>query len=537
MRSFDYIVVGSGCTGAMAAQTLAEAGLQVAILDGGLENKNYADAIPDQDYLTLRRTDPNQYKYLIGNNAEGLGWGKVGKAEQITPPRQHIIQLVDKYLPLDSDTFSPYESLAYGGLGTGWGLGCWEYSKAEAEAVGLEYNQLEAAYNLVADRIGISATRDDAVAYTIGSLQNFQPSAELDRNHRLIYKKYLAHKNTLARKGFVMGRAPLALLTQDKNSRSKYSYKDMDFYSDNNHSAWRPWMTVDQLKKLSNFSYIGNQLVLQFQETAQGIIVDCLDLKTESRSQFQCKKLILAPGVLGSARIVLRSLSSGSTKLPLLCNPYSYVPCIQPRLLGQAAEEHKLGFAQLSFFLDEEQNNFGAAMASLYSYQSLMLFRIVRQVPLNFGDARKLLQYLISGLLIMGIHQPDKISPDKYLRLVDDTNSPTGDKLRVAYNLTEEERSAQRRHEKKYFKAMRSLGAFPIKRIDPGAGAAIHYAGCLPFSKQSEPFHVSPTGRLHGTKQVYVADGSGFKYLPAKGLTFSLMANAHLVAKAVLQDV
>jgi hypothetical protein len=42
---------------------------------------------------------------------------------------------------------------------------------------------------------------------------------------------------------------------------------------------------------------------------------------------------------------------------------------------------------------------------------------------------------------------------------------------------------------------------------------------------------------LHGTRNVYVADGSGFKYLPAKGITFSLMANAHVTAENVLRHV
>jgi hypothetical protein len=32
---------------------------------------------------------------------------------------------------------------------------------------------------------------------------------------------------------------------------------------------------------------------------------------------------------------------------------------------------------------------------------------------------------------------------------------------------------------------------------------------------------------------VFVADGSGFRYLPANGHTFTLMANAHVVAQAV----
>ena len=80
------------------------------------------------------------------------------------------------------------------------------------------------------------------------------------------------------------------------------------------------------------------------------------------------------------------------------------------------------------------------------------------------------------------------------------------------------------------------LGCYAIRRIHPGHGSSIHYAGCLPFNDEEKKFTVSSSGKLNGTKNIFIADGSGFKYLPAKGITFSLMANAHLVAKNVLKN-
>lgn len=83
---------------------------------------------------------------------------------------------------------------------------------------------------------------------------------------------------------------------------------------------------------------------------------------------------------------------------------------------------------------------------------------------------------------------------------------------------------------------MTKLGAFPVKMIDPGIGSSIHYAGVLPFEKEEKPFTLSPDGRLHGTRNIFVADGSGFCFLPGKGLTLSLMANAHSVAQNALKQ-
>jgi len=63
---------------------------------------------------------------------------------------------------------------------------------------------------------------------------------------------------------------------------------------------------------------------------------------------------------------------------------------LQPARFGKAAETQKMGFAQLTLFLDTQQHDADMAVASLYSYQSLMLFRIIRQLPLTFADAELL---------------------------------------------------------------------------------------------------------------------------------------------------
>lgn len=531
----EYIVVGSGCTGAQAAQTLVAAGKQVTMLDVGVQDKDYKQLVSNKDFLSARQTDDNQYRYLIGSNFEGIAWGKVGKGEQVTPPRKHMLRDVERLIPLVSDTFTPVESLGYGGLGIGWGIGSWQFSKPELEAAGLDDAAMQAAYKTVGKRIGISATRDDASEYTIRDFNDFDPSPEMDSNHQLLYKKYLTKKQALRKKGMVMGRAPLALITTNKAGRKKYAYRDMDFYSDNDKSAYRPWITVDELKKKANFTYIGNRLVTHFKEKKQHVEVYCQNTQTGATSAFLCKKLILAPGVLGSARIVLRSFPKKNVKLPLLCNPYSYVPCIQPALLGKSAEPRKVGFSQLSFFLDEKQQNFGASMASLYSYQSLMLFRMARQAPLDFSDTRRIMQYLSPAILIMGIHQPDTPSKDKYVQLVADKISPTGDALKATYIPSQQEQADRDRREKTFVRAMHHMGAHALKRIDPGIGSSIHYAGTLPYSGTNKPYTLAANGLLHETQHVYVADGSGFTYLPAKGLTFTLMANAHRTAQEAMR--
>lgn len=531
----DFIVVGSGCSGAIAAQKLVDGGVKVTMLDVGVKS-NTNLKVPDKDFVTLRKTDPRQYRYFIGANADGVNWGKVGTGAQITPPRRYIMNLVDRYTPLQSSTFAAFESLSYGGMGSGWSLQSWEYTKDDLKATGMDYSKMKRAYNELALKIGVSASDNDATRATIDNLNNYQPAPKMDRNNSHMYKKYLKHKKSLNKRGVVVGQTPLALLTKDVDGRKKYGYKGTGFYADNEKSAWRPWITVDQLKKKPNFDYVDGFLVLRFAEKKDSIEVHCLQIDTDKSVIFRCRKLIIAGGVLGSARIILRSSEkhTRNDKLPLLSNPYTYIPCLQPSMIGKAVEPKKLDFAQLSLFLNKDSLGERASMASLHSYQSLLLFRIIPQVPFNLVDARILMRYLSPGIITMGVYHPDSESNSKYVQLISDPKSPTGDKLKVEYSLSIEEENEFIDREKSFKQAIRKLGAYPLARINPGYGSGIHYAGTLPFSDEEKPYTLGRNGRLHGTKHVYVADSSGFTYLPAQGLTFSIMANALVVAEEAL---
>ena len=64
----EYVVIGSGCTGAMAAQTLVEKGVKVTMLDVGNHDEKYANIIPQKPFTEIRKTDKEQYKYWLGEN-------------------------------------------------------------------------------------------------------------------------------------------------------------------------------------------------------------------------------------------------------------------------------------------------------------------------------------------------------------------------------------------------------------------------------------------------------------------------------------
>ena len=534
--TYDYIVVGSGATGAIVANSLVEAGVNVAVLDVGTEDETYKELIPNKDFISIRKEDKKQHTYFLGKEYEGIPWQTTKVGSQLTPPRNFLTQLSEKFAPFESDSFMPMESMAKGGLGGGWGLGCYEFSKPELDAIGLKESEMLKAYEAVASHIGISGDKDDAAPYTVRDLQNVLPFSELEQNLNGIFSSYTKQKSKLNKKGVYVGRTPLALLTKDKGNRSAVQYKDMDFWSDKDKSGYRSWMTIETLNSNTNFSYHKNCLVLKFKEHENGVDVYVKRTDTNEEQIFTCKKLILSPGVLGTARIVIRSFNYKKEQLPVICNPYCYIPCVQWRMLGKEIQQHKTGFGQLMLFLDEDKSNYDVGLAALYSYRSLLLFKLIKETPLNYADARIIMQYLQSSFTIAGVHHPEKKSAQKFIRMKQNVNTFTGDILTGQYILSEQELKTNEKREQKIKSVLKTLGCRPLKTVYTPHGGSIHYAGTLPFDENAEAFSVRSSGKLAGTKNVFVADGSGFNYLPAKGLTFTLMANAYNVAKNVLKN-
>lgn len=238
-------------------------------------------------------------------------------------------------------------------------------------------------------------------------------------------------------------------------------------------------------------------------------------------------RLVLCAGAMGSARIVLRSNEAWNKALPLVANPYTYYPCLNfARMLSYYNKAVFHSLTQVMLLYNPRPGKLQPVQGQIYSYRSLMTFKLMKESPLAMRESRALMQALGWYFVVLGVHHPDMPGKGKRLWLERGDGEPV---LRVAYRRSPEEEKNRRKMERGLARLMPRLGCLPLKRIDPGSGASIHYAGTLPMGTASRRFTTTPSGRLRGTRGVYVADGSVLPSLPAKGLTFTLMANADRV--------
>lgn len=531
----DIIVAGSGLTGAQVCQTLLEGGANILLLDAGIgQEDKFKGMYPDKDFVDIRKNSDDQRRLFLGDDFEGIPWGEMKTGAQLTPPRKYMVRGIDKWLKMLSDSFFPFESLAYGGLGNGWGAGCYVFSEAEFTKMGYQRSEFMDAYQAVASRIGVTQGTDGAIPYTSCELSDLLPPIDIEDSMNGILKKYKGKKQSLNKAGFYLGKPSLAITTKEVGDRKAFAYKDMEFWHDQDKSVYRPWITIDKLEEKPGFRKVFGKVILSFKEEEGIVHIGTKDITTGEVQVFKTKKLVMCTGVLSTARIVMRSFPTAE-RLPILCNPYMYVPMLNWRRLGSVPPARKSGMGQLVMFYDTLKDNSDVSMAAFFTYRSLMLFRLVKEAPLNFSDARALMQYLISGMVIAGMHHSEAFGENKYLELVPDSASLTGDAMKAVYHLSAEEQKAVDKKDKEFFKAFMKLGCIPIRKVNPGHGSSIHYAGTLPVSETEKPLSTAPDGLLYGTKNVFIADGSSFKFLPAKGISFTLMANAHRVAKKVLE--
>jgi choline dehydrogenase-like flavoprotein len=136
-----------------------------------------------------------------------------------------------------------------------------------------------------------------------------------------------------------------------------------------------------------------------------------------------------------------------------------------------------------------------------------------------------------AALGVVNVNLHDNRRQDNYVTLEVDRKSPHT-KLVINYSPIDGEKAFIKQAIQKVKKALWRLGCV----VPPGMthirpkGASVHYAGTIPTSTQKIAYTSSKYCQSHDFDNLYIVDGTTFPFLPAKNITFTLMANAIRVA-------
>ena len=537
---FDVLVIGSGPAGVQALAALSRERLSLGLIDPGKVEEQYQELIPDEPFAEIRQNCRHQQRFFLGDQDEALSPGASRLAAHLTPPRQFLLEGTARHLPFRSVTLSHFQTLARGGLGAGWGAGACTFSSEELRGVGVNPAGMGSLYSEVAESIGVSLDPVDDTTQFVCDLAGGQPPLEVDENAEALLAAYRRKSEPLNADGFFLGKAPLAVLTRDRERagilRRACSYHNMDYYSDHGGAVYRPSNTLAELQKEPGFEHLQGYLALELIEKDHLVSVVCRSLAGGETVTFQARKVVLAAGALNSARLVLASGRKFGRKLPLLSNEVRFLPSLILSRLGRPQGSRKYSLAQLVGV--SSRSNGDSLISYFFSYDSLLFFRLVRDLPLPVWLGHPVARAIVSSLTIATLHFPDRFTRLKWIRVPEPASGACLPELEAEYRLTFREEDRIKNDTIRLQRHLLRIGCLPLSVINRGSGTAVHYGGTLPFEENGEPLLTCrPDGRLNGTHGIYVADSSPWRFLPAKGLTLSIMANARRVAGEVVKDL
>ncbi|MCE7974956.1 MAG: hypothetical protein DYG92_11645 [Leptolyngbya sp. PLA1] len=525
MTAPDVAIIGSGASAVAAAWALASAGRSVRILDVGVDAPHDGPLVPMTDWARIRRTDPHQHRYFLGDSYEGIPLGSARVGSQVTPPRRFVTRDAATLLPRTDDGFVGLESVALGGLAAAWGAAISPWSEQDFRGLPISLSDLLPHYDAIAELIGVCGEPGDDLSAIMHDPPGMMPPLDTDPASTALLARYHAHRTDLHRRGLRLGRARLAVCSRVHRGRGPHPHLDLDFWCDHGDAVYRPRFTLRELLALPNFEYVPGVLVRALHPDASGVRISLRRLSDNTSEDTRARRVVLAAGALGSARIALRSLGAFATPVPLVSNTSTYHALLNFPALGAPQHEHRHSLTQLTGFFTPPEG--GPEMQlQVYSYRSLLTFKLLREQPLAFPEGKSVLRSLLPFLSLVGMHHEDHPSPDKLCELREQAGS---DLLHVRYRTSPREDADQLAAERRARALFRSLSCLPLRRVHLGHGASIHYAATLSMSARPGSLNTSPDGSLAALPGVFAADSSVFPRLPARGVTFTMMANAHRI--------
>lgn len=531
---YDVVVIGSGAAGALSAYPLVLAGLRVLMIDGGLDQSAILDNWPATTFEETRKNDSFQRRLFLGEKLDTLLHLKENHSVQMTTGfRSYVTQLEKSQEPLkiQNSSFSLLQSFALGGLSEAWGGVCDFLDSNELTEVGLPPVEMQKCYQQVCDIIGVSGKHDQ---------YSLQPPAYLDDNGRQLQKTAQLRKKKLDQRGIKVYQPPLAVLTRRLKNRLATNYSDMDFWINTGKSLFRPHFLIQELQTYPNFFYQKGWIVDELQEHASCTRISAHQLdQIDQKKQFRARRTILAAGSINSTRIMLKSLNLFNYSTAIIIKPHVIVPSLQWRKLGQAGDQKRLSLCQLAISYKPQPDSSAKSYAQVYSYKSLLLYKLLPYIPLPTPIALRLLSLIAPALVLVDIRFSETRETIGSLSLLR-TRYSTREKLHITYPPIDVIKKQCRSTLKEMSSVLKELGLLTLTTNWMPTGSTAHYAGGIPFQSASDPSTMLSTlsnGQVAQMKHVYVADASCWRTLSAKPPTLTIMANAYRVGLEVQRSL
>lgn len=532
------LVVGSGATGVHFALTALQRGHDVTMLDVGHTKPRAAQRIANFNELKSDGGDPA--RYFLGEQFEsvvfpGSETDYYTKYYGVPPTKSYVFKKPAAF-ESEGQGFEPLISFAQGGLAEAWTGGVYPLNDDELRPFPFDYREIGPYYDVAAERIGVNGEADDLGRfYPVHA--NLAAPLRLDPHSEQLLGQYQKRARTLnQRYRCYLGRSRIATLTKPKDGRGGCVYCGRCLWGCPALALYTPSITLRECLRYPNFAYYPGTYVSHF--TTRGRRVESVVVRTSDASDLQSipvDRLVLAAGTLCSSKIFLESMLRATGEVVklrgLMDNRQVLIPFLNLRMIGQAYDPESYQYHQLALGIEQEAKE-EYVHAQITTLTSAMIHPIIANVPLDLRTSTFVFRNVRCGLGVVNLNLCDRRRDDNYVTILMD-KSRDHTTLYMHYIPTPCESTIIGQAVKTVTRVLWELGCI----VPPGMvhirpmGASVHYAGTIPMSAEVQSLTTSSEGQSHDYENLYFVDGTTLPFLPAKNITFTLIANAIRIAE------
>jgi choline dehydrogenase-like flavoprotein len=494
--------------------------------------------LPNETFLGLKSSLADPVKYFLGADFQSANLpGHHDEYYGLPPSKNYVFDRPAEFSVVE-DGLTALVSFATGGLAESWTGGSYPLNDYELRDFPFNYADIEPFYSEVAARIGVAGGEDDLSTH-FPHHDHLLPMLDLDESGARLLAAYERRREQLSVKyNAHLGRSRQAVLSQAKTERNACTYCGRCLWGCPNGAFYTPSLTLRECFSYRNFQYIPDAFASDFHLAPSGSIEHLVsyDLDSGTRTHHVADAYVLACGTLSSSNLFLRSIYKSRKEIirlaGLMDNRQLLAPFLNLGMLGHPYNPRSYQYHQLAFGIAGDAPN-DYVHGQITTLKTATTHPIFRGLPLDLRSSIGVFRQLRSSLAVLNLNFCDWRREENYLTLSEHSRTEQGwPAMAINYRSPPGERQMLRKVHARARGFFRELGAplIPGMTHTRPMGASVHYSGTLPMSSQKRPWAVSPECRSYDVDNLFVVDGSVMPFLPAKNLTFTLMANAVRVA-------
>ena len=522
-------VIGSGPAGVSCALALVKKGLDVTMLDSGLEleperreilQKLHRSTPEDWDEASL-----NVIKQNMSSTFAGIPLKYVYGSD--FPYRE-----ADKYIPLTTNNVQISPSLAQGGFSNVWGAAVLPYLSIDIDSWPISATDLAPHYESVFSFMNLAAAKDDLASMLPLYTNNYQALRPSNQAVALLEDLKL-NKNALNDEGIVFGYSRLAVQSYATHDSPGCIYCGLCMYGCPYGLIYTTSSTLSKLQFNKSFRYMKDVIVQKLVESGGKVRILAKSRLSNETIEFEASRVYLACGVLSTTKILLESLEAYDHPLTMKDSQYFLLPFVRYRKVSNVVNEELHTLSQVFVDIFDPSLSKNTIHLQLYTYNDLYLHAIRNILGPLYSLFKLPVNELLGRLLLIQGYLHSNVSSTISIRLQAARDESSG-KLIVEANpnkLTQQVIKgvlAKLMRNRRYFQAMPIPQLLQIAR----AGRGFHSGGTFPMKRNPSTFESDCLGRPYGFKNVHIVDATTFPSIPTTTIALSVMANAHRIASA-----